>query len=288
MPKITPHLWFDTQAIEAAEFYTRTFPNSKIIDKTEIKDTPSGDCDIVGFQLMGEDFMAISAGPYFKINPSISFIVVCKTKEEVDDLWEKLLEGGQALMPLDSYPFSERYGWLMDKYGVTWQLILIKNPPDSYKIMPQLMFVQENEGKAAEAMKFYTDIFPNSKIGDISYYGEGKEPEKADHIEHGEFTLDGKIFSIIESALNHKFSFNEGISLIINCKDQEEIDYFWEKLSAVPESEQCGWVKDKYGVSWQIIPTNMGELMAKNPEKTTPAMLKMKKIIIADLEEAGK
>src|SRR5216684_3894874 len=123
MQNITPHLWFDKEAGEAATFYTAIFPDSKITNTTTLHDTPSGDCDIVSFKLSGQSFMAISAGPLFKFNPSISFHVKCKSKDEVDAMWEKLLKGGKVLMELGSYPFSERYGWLEDKYGLSWQLI---------------------------------------------------------------------------------------------------------------------------------------------------------------------
>lgn len=146
MQKITPHLWFDKEAKEAAEFYTSIFPNSSIKSVQTINNTPSGDAHVVSFNLNGQDFMAISAGPYFK--------------------------------------------------------------------------------------------------------------------------------------------FTEAISFIINCEDQAEIDYYWDKLSAHPESEQCGWLKDKYGLSWQVIPTKMNELLARDTSKTVPAMLKMKKIVIAELETA--
>ncbi len=115
------------------------------------------------------------------------------------------------------------------------------------------------------------------------------EPNKEGTIMFTDFMLEGQWFAAMDGSNKmHNFKLNEAVSLIISCKDQEEIDYFWGKLSAVPESEQCGWVKDQYGVSWQIIPENMGELMSKNPQKTTPTMLKMKKIIIADLNKAGE
>ncbi len=135
MQKITPHLWFDKEAVEAAEFYTSVFPDSKVNFKMTIKNTPSGDCDIVGFQVMGYDLMAMSAGPLFKFNPSISIIVNFDPSQDkdarkrIDEIWEKLAEGGKALMPLDKYPFSERYGWIQDKYGFSWQLIYTN--PDS-------------------------------------------------------------------------------------------------------------------------------------------------------------
>jgi predicted 3-demethylubiquinone-9 3-methyltransferase (glyoxalase superfamily) len=123
MQKITPHLWFDKEATEAANLYVSTFPNSKVKNTTMLHNTPSGSVDIVNFELLGLEFQAISAGPLFKFNPSISFHVTCKTKEEVDEIWKKLSHGGQVLMELSAYPFSERYGWLQDKYGLSWQII---------------------------------------------------------------------------------------------------------------------------------------------------------------------
>lgn len=111
--KIRPHLWFDKEAKEAAEFYTSIFPNSKIINVTAIHDTPSGDCDIVSFVLSGQPFMAISAGPLFKFNESISFMVSCDTQEEIDYYWGKL----------SAVPAAEQCGWLKDKFGLSWQIV---------------------------------------------------------------------------------------------------------------------------------------------------------------------
>ena len=113
MQKITPHLWYDKGAKEAAEFYCSIFPNSKITSATTIKDTPSGDSEIVAFELNGQSFMAISAGPLFKFNESISFIINCETQEEIDHYWEKL----------SADPKAEQCGWLKDKYGLSWQVV---------------------------------------------------------------------------------------------------------------------------------------------------------------------
>lgn len=295
MQKIIPNLWFDTQAKEAAELYTKVFPNSKIQDITTIKDTPSGDCDMVTFDVWDYTMMSISAGPYFKLNPSISFMVNFDPKHmenaesKMDEIWEKLIDGGKALMPLDTYDFSKHYGWVEDKYGVSWQLILSDPTGDDRPaILPAMLFTQEMAGKTEEATDFYISIFKNSKRGLMARYPAGMEFDKEGTVMYTDFMLEGQWFVAMDSAAQHEFKFSEATSLVINCKDQAEIDYFWEKLSAVPESEQCGWVKDKYGVSWQIQPENMGELMSANPEKTTPVMLKMKKIIIAELEEAGR
>lgn len=295
MQKIVPHLWFDTQAVEAANFYTATFPNTKITHQSKIKDTPSGDCDIVGFEIEGYNFMAISAGPFFKINPSISFMLNFdpskneKAEQSLKTLWEKLINGGKALMPLQEYPFSKLYGWVEDKFGVSWQLILT-NPEGEARpfIIPSLLFVGDVCGKAEEAIDFYLSIFENAKKGTVARYPEGMEPDKEGTIMFSDFMLEQQWFAAMDSAHEHKFVFNEAVSLMVNCKDQKEIDYFWENLSAVPDAEQCGWVKDKFGVSWQIVPENMNELLSKNPEKTTPVMLNMKKIIIDDLKKAGE
>lgn len=111
--KIVPHLWFDKEAIEAAEFYCAIFPNSSISSKSVIKDTPSGDAETVSFNLSGQEFQAISAGPYFKFNESISFQVFCETQEEIDHYWDKL----------SAEPAAEQCGWLKDKYGLSWQII---------------------------------------------------------------------------------------------------------------------------------------------------------------------
>ena len=110
--RIVPHLWYATEAKEAAQFYCSVFPGSKIDYVTTLHDTPSGDCDIVSFTLMGQPFMAISAGPLFKFNESISFIVYCDTQEEIDRYWKKL----------SADPKSEQCGWLKDKYGLSWQI----------------------------------------------------------------------------------------------------------------------------------------------------------------------
>src|SRR4051812_36494494 len=130
MQKIIPHLWFDTQAQEAAEFYVSAFENSKITYSSVLPETPSGDTQIVSFNLSGYSFMAISAGPVFKLNPSISFMVNFdpskdeEAEEHLRAVWEKLSAGGKELMPLQEYPFSKLYSWVEDKFGVTWQLIL--------------------------------------------------------------------------------------------------------------------------------------------------------------------
>lgn len=296
---IVPHLWFDKEAHEAAEFYATIFPESKITNVTTLHNTPSGDAQIVSFELWGQIFMAINAGPYFKFNPSVSFMVNFDpsrekgAREKVDEVWGKLSAGGTVLMPLDTYPFSERYGWIQDKYGVSWQLILT-NPEGEERptMIPSLMFVGEQCGKAEEAIHFYLSVFKNSKQGLIARYPKGMEPDKEGTIMFSDFMLENLWLAAMDSAEDHKFSFNEAISFMVYCDTQEEIDYYWGKLSAVREAEQCDWLKDKYGVSWQIVPRVMDEMMNNStPEqiaRVNTAVLKMKKLDLAELQKAYK
>lgn len=295
--KIIPHLWYDTQAKEAAELYCTIFPGSKITNITTLHDTPSGDCDVVSFNLSGQPFMAISAGPYFKFNPSISFILNFdpsrdkNARKNLDAAWEKLSNSGTVLMEPDKYPFSERYGWLQDKYGLSWQLIL-SDPGGEERpfIVPSLMFVGDACGKAEEAVKLYLSVFKNSKQGIVARYPKGMEPDKEGAIMFSDFMIEGQWFAAMDSAREHKFAFNEAISLMVSCETQEEIDYYWKKMSAVPAAEQCGWLKDKFGVSWQIHAAIMDEMMQKGTrqqvDRLTQAFLPMKKFDIAALKKA--
>lgn len=289
MEKITPHLWFDNNAEEAAKFYTSIFKDSKLKNVTTLHNTPSGTVEIFTVEVLGQEFTLINAGPLFKFNPSVSFLVACSTKEEVDGLWKKLSEGGTALMDLGEYPFSEKYGWMQDKYGLSWQIMFMGDHKIKHRIIPTLMFVGKQYGKAEEAINFYSSVFGNARVGDILRYSKGEEPDKEGTVKHASFMLEDQDFAAMDSAREHNFAFNEAISFMVHCNTQKEIDYYWEKLSAYPEAEQCGWLKDKYGLSWQIVPNIMDEMLKVNDEKkiarVTEAFLQMKKLDIAKLKE---
>ena len=290
MQKIVTHLWFDKEALEAAEFYTNLFDHSSIDSVVTLNDTPSGSAESIVFTLAGQSFMSISAGPIFKLNPSVSLQVVCKTLAEVDHLWKQLSKGGSIMMPLDAYPFSEKYGWTEDKYGLSWQIMYLPDQLIAQKITPTLLFTDKQYGKAKEAIEFYTSVFTNAAIDGLSYYGENDEQGQGGKLMYGSFNLEGQNFVAMDSAVAHGFEFSEAISFLVNCDTQEEIDYYWEKLSFVPEAEQCGWLKDKFGFSWQISPTIMNDMMnTKNRvqlDRVTQAFLPMKKMNIAELKKA--
>lgn len=299
MQKITNHLWYDKEAKEAAQFYVEAFGDgSKIVNTAVLENTPSGSVDILDIDLWGHRFTLISAGPLFKFNPSISFMLNFdpskneNARENLDALWGKLANGGKPLMELQEYPFSKRYGWIQDKYGLSWQLILTDPEGEERpRIIPSLMFAGETCGKAEEASDFYLSVFKDAKRGAIAGYPKGMEPDKEGTLMFTDFMLETQWFAAMDSAREHGFTFNEAVSLMVHCKNQAEIDYYWEKLSAVPESEQCGWLKDKYGVSWQIVPVGMDEMMQSDDKekvaRVTEAFLKMKKFDIAELEKAA-
>jgi predicted 3-demethylubiquinone-9 3-methyltransferase (glyoxalase superfamily) len=296
--KIVPSLWFDTEAEEAAKLYTTLFKNSEIGDTAryseagqEIHRQKPGTVMTVEYALDGYKFSALNGGPYFKFNPSISFLVYCESEDEVDALWEELARDGSELMPLQAYPFSKRYGWVADRYGLSWQ-VSVAWDGTSRAITPALMFVGDKTGQAEAAMDFYASVFPDGRVGEIFRYSAGQEPDTEGTVAHGPFVIADQDFVAMDSAREHDFTFNEAISFIVNCDDQAEVDYYWDKLSAVPESEQCGWLKDKFGVSWQIVPTVLGKLMADSDraraDRVMEAVLQMKKIDLKELQDAAK
>jgi len=272
---IYPCLWFDGKAKEAASFYCSVFNNSVITAENPI---------VVTFESAGQKFMCLNGGPQYTFNPSVSFFVLCETEEEVDKAWKNLLEGGSVLMPLDKYDWSTKYGWVQDRFGLSWQLSLGKREEVGQKFTPMLMFTGKQNGRAEQAFQFYTSLFANSSVRGVLRYSKG-ENEVEGAVKHAQFSLGKYAFMAMESSLPHHFSFNEAISFVVECKTQEDIDYYWEKLSAVPEAEQCGWLKDKFGVSWQIVPEILGKLMSdpSKSERVMQAFLQMKKFEIDKL-----
>ncbi len=290
MQTITPHLWFDKEAKDAAKLYTSLFKDSKIKSTTTLHNTPSGSVDLLTIQLVGQEFRLINAGPLFKFTPAVSFLVACETKDDVDTLWKELSKGGTPLMEIGEYPFSERYGWTQDRYGLSWQIMFMGGREIEQPITPTLMFVGEQCGRAEEAVNFYASVFHHAKVGHILRYGKNDGPDKEGTIKHAGVSLEGESFAVMDSAHRHNFTFNEAISFMVHCNTQEEIDYFWSKLSADPKNEQCGWLKDKFGLSWQIVPTLMDQMLSDRDQtkldRVTEALLKMKKFDIAKLKEA--
>lgn len=270
MNTIIPSLWFDGNAYEAMLFYCDIFPNSEITRQDPV---------VVRANLNGVSFIGINGGPYFKPNASISFMVICETKEEIETIWHKLNTEDKIFMPLSSYPWSPYYGWLGDKYGFTWQLYLGK-PEDVNQqlIVPTLLFSQKQQGKCQAALDFYSTLFKDYNAQGVLKYNEG---EMEGQIQHTQFTANGFTLMAMDSGVEQDYTFNEAISLTITCKNQEEIDYYWDTITKNGLESRCGWCKDEFGISWQIVPHNIDRLLARS--NANQQLLSMKKIEIAKL-----
>ncbi|UYO96857.1 VOC family protein [Microbacterium sp. M28] len=296
--KIIPNLWFNRDADEAGGFYSEVLPRTGTrVSARYPDDVPdwqaefAGETLVVDLDVDGYQIALINAGDEFRPNPSISFMLnfdplafdddVDAARRALDETWKGLSNGGRVLMEVGEYPFSRRYGWVEDRFGVSWQLILTdpEGEPRPF-VIPQLMFSGPVQGKAQEAAEFYVSLFDDAHLGFIAEYTEPTGPAAAGDVMFGEFHLAGQPFSMMDSAVVQDFTFGAGVSLEVRCADQAEIDRLWDALSAVPEAEQCGWLADRYGVSWQIVPENMGELMERPGAYET--MMNQKKIVIAE------
>lgn len=276
--KIYPCLWMDNQAKSAADFYCSVFGQAKKVAESDL---------VVHLEIEGTKIMLLNGGPVYTINPSISLFVSCHTREEIEKLWRALSEGGSALMPLDCYPWSEKYGWLVDRFGMTWQLFLSEPEPGNQKIVPLLLFTGEQFGKAEEAMQTYASIFQNSGTRFTEYYREGDGVEVGT-LKFGRFHLGADQVAAMDGPGEHGFRFDAGVSLVVECETQDEIDFTWSRLTEGGAEVQCGWLVDRYGVSWQVIPRILGELMSDpiTGERVMQELLKMIKLDIATLRNA--
>lgn len=286
--KIVPHLWFESEAFEAVDFYVSVFKNSKLKVSNVIEGTPSGKVDILSFEISGQEITAMNAGPYFRFNDSVSFFYYCGSEAEIDRLYNILSENGSILFPLGKYEWSRKYAWVRDRFGIGWQLD-IDDINSKQKIVPTLLFVNEKSGRIREALSFYTSVFKTSRRLMEAPYGNQPEGTEAELL-FAQFSVEGFIFNAMSSNIKHDFDFNEAISFMISCDTQEEIDYYWEKLTSGGQEQPCGWLKDKFGVSWQVIPAEMGKLMSPDDkdraERVTAAMMKMKKLDTNTLKKA--
>ena len=278
---ITPAIWCDGTADEAAQFYADVFRDASIAEQAPgIAATVS----IHGFKLS-----LINGGNQYAPNPSISCILNFdpllfggeeQAQTYLDELYERLSTGG-VLMELGEYPFSPRYAWVRDRFGMTWQLMLTDPDGDPRPfIIPSFMFGGTNHANAEEATDAWIALFDNARRGVLYRYEEGG-PLDAGTVMFTDFTLRGTWMAATDSGTFHDFTFTPGVSMIVSCRDQEEIDRYWAGLSAVPEAERCGWCVDCWGVSWQVVPHNIAELMAD--AATRDKILQMGKIDLAKL-----
>ena len=278
--KITPCLWFNGQAKEAATLYCSVFANTKITAQSPI---------VTAIDVSGQSFTLLDGGPKYKPNASISFYYICEKEDELNNIWNAFSKEGIVMMPLDKYPWGEKYGWINDKFGISWQLALGKISEVGQKITPCLLFTGKQYGRVDEAIELYSSIFKNPKVDGILRYGANELPDQEGKVKHAQMSLNGYKFMLMESAAQHNFTFTEGVSLTIHCETQEEIDHYWERLTESGAESMCGWLKDKFGVSWQIIPTILNKIMSdpNKAGKAAQAFMAMRKLNIEQIVQAS-
>ncbi len=230
---------------------------------------------------------AISAGPYFTLNESMSLMVNVADKDEVTRLYQALSEGGRILMPLGEYPFSPYYVWLEDRFGLSWQLSYAPDLDKPYQFDICLLFSQEQVGLAQPMLDYYKDKLPQASVGQLSYYG-GEAAVEAAKLNYAELLVAGQKMIVMDHGYGGVASFNEAFSFMVYVDSQEEAESWYEKVSAVPEAEICGWAKDQFGISWQIVPRILMEAYdTANPEKVkavNAAVMTMKRLDIAAIQ----
>jgi predicted 3-demethylubiquinone-9 3-methyltransferase (glyoxalase superfamily) len=278
--KITPCLWFNNQAKDAAALYCSVFEDAKITAQSPI---------VTGITVAGQNVTLLDGGPMYQPNPSISFYYTCEKEEEFDRIWDAFSKEGNMMMPANKYPWAEKYGWITDKFGVSWQLAVGSMGDVGQKITPCMLFTGEQYGRAEEAIAHYASVFKNTNIDGILRYDANELPDQEGKIKHAQISINGNKFMLMESARNHHFSFSEGVSLTIHCENQEEIDYYWERLTEGGEESMCGWLKDKFGVSWQIVPVMLSRIMSDPAKagKAAQAFMSMRKLNIEQIVQAS-
>ena len=306
MQRIVPNIWSNGEAEAMGAFYASVlrsttaevssrYPTAGLLPFQEpLAGQPlTVDLDIDGYRMV-----IINAGPEFKPNASVSFLLnfdplmfggdTDAAIAELDRVHAELLHGGRASLPLGEYPFSPHYAWVEDRYGVNWQLMLTNPAGDPRPfVVPWLQFPGTATGTstgtatdaayrdALDAIAMYTGLLPDSAPGFAVPH-----PDDATKTMFSEFRLYDQWFAASDGSAQAD-AFSCGVSLEIRCETQAEIDTYWNALSAVPEAEQCGWLADRFGLSWQITPANMGELMQR--PHAFEHMLQMGRIIIDEL-----
>lgn len=274
---ITSCLWFDGKAAEAAAFHCKTFPNSKIIQSDEF---------VTHYDINGYRFTALNGGPQYKMTPAVSYFVYCGSDEEIERLYKLLKQGGRVLMPLGTYPWTSKYAWVQDKFGVSWQLDIddIKVPQ---KVVPSLLFTDKKYALIQEAFDHYDVVFETMFLTSLPYPINAGAPLGTHQF--AQFKLNDTVFNAMSNNSKHDFDFTPGNSFVIECESQEEIDECWDQLIEGGEGSKCGWLVDKYGISWQVIPSQLDQLMS-NPDTAQAVMgkmLEMEKIDINVLQEVA-
>lgn len=267
-----PCFWYDSDSAGAAALYLQAFGTGHIVETTPISTI---------WELYGRRLMGINGGPRYRPNGSLSLFVQRSAEEEVRGAFETLAQDGQVFMPLSPKEWSPLYGWVQDRYGVNWQIAQGRVDAADFTLMPALTFFGAQAGRAKEAMELYTSIFSSSTVDELHTGEDGRIMFAAAH-------LGGQTVAFMDGPDSQDIPFSEGASLSVACETQVEIDYFWDRLVEGGRESRCGWLVDRFGVSWQIVPAVLGALMS-NPERAqrvVAAFLPMNKLDLETLLNA--
>ena len=294
--RIVPCIWLDDQAEAAASFYAATFPNGRIEALMRYPrgapnpaGRPPGSVLTVDFSVAGLRLTLLNAGPSHRPNPSVSFHVVLPEEEAVDALHAVLVEGGMEAMPLGAYPWSPRYAWVQDRFGVSWQLMARADVAEA-TALPALMFAGPHHGRARDAITLYATVFPDTRVGHVTDFGEDEGGE-AGTVKQAALDLFGQPLVAMDGGAFHAFGFDEGVSLQVYCTDQAEVDRFASALAAEGGEEgPCGWVRDRFGLWWKVVPEVVQHWLTVDDEaareRVFHALMPMRRLDLATLERA--
>lgn len=277
-PRVIPNLWFAGNAEEAGEFYAGIFPGARLgaIQRypteglLDVQQHLAGQPLTVDVELPDLRISLINAGDEFRPNPSAGFLVTIDPERDQDapaqleGLHAALVDGGSELMELGEYPFSPRYAWVQDRFGVSWQLMLTEPGTGRRpRVVPALLFSSAAQNRCRDAIDHWVATFPDSEWGTVAEYPQATGPAEQGSIMFSEARILGQSITAMDSGVDMPVSFTEGFSLMVRANGQEELDRWWAALSRVPEAEQCGWCKDAFGMSWQVIPADLDQLMSR-------------------------
>jgi predicted 3-demethylubiquinone-9 3-methyltransferase (glyoxalase superfamily) len=277
-PSVYQCLWFDNQGAEAAKWYVSLFDGTSILYQNQV---------ITEISIEGTKLMMINGGKHYSPTSAMSnFVYFGGNHEKFERIYHALLDGGQILMPMDAYDWSSKYAWVKDKFGINWQMD-IDEINHRQKLVPSLLFVNQRNHNVKEALSYYISVFEQSTMLMEWPYPESEASMPAGTLLFGQAKLGNTIINAMSSTLHHDYDFTPGNSLVIVCENQDEIDYYWKALGAEGQELMCGWLTDRFGLTWQIFPRILSDLM-NDPErgpKASTALRQMKKIVIAKLLE---
>ena len=285
---LMPAFWCNGTLAEQTRAYAGLFPGALIDGRPAAVWGPGAMAALL--TLDGCDVQLIDGGPMYAPTPALSLFVQRQTEAGVRALWDGLADGGTVLMPLDAWPWARLFGWVQDRWGVTWPVNLGPLHEVGRAITPYLTFTGPAAGKARAALDLYARALPGLTVDGIHDH-DGSGPDPAGTVMHAQIRLRGGTMMLSDSAHPHAWGFTPGTSLSVLCDTQDQVDRLWDLLSSEGgQPARCGWLTDPFGVSWQIVPRLLHDTMltgtADQKARLVAAFLPMGKLDIATLAAA--